>query len=217
MALHGGAEPVSELPAIARARRRPPVRRPKSGGRPFTSGRPSKTPRRPNSNGSSRRRSPSCRSPTARCCCSSASRACGPADAAVVCGVSSGGAAPAAQPRSGDAGAAARGRPPPDGGDSARGDPMNHDDLDAPDLRSLASLPSLAPSDIRQRRVRSRCHAALARAASPRDRIGAASPRRGAGCSGRHLSGGGADGSGSARLRSVDSQASPAATSSSRS
>jgi len=40
---------------------------------------------------------------------------------------------------------------------------MNHDDLDAPDLRSLASLPSLAPSDIGQRRVRSRCHAALAR------------------------------------------------------
>jgi hypothetical protein len=44
---------------------------------------------------------------------------------------------------------------------------MNHDDLDAPDLRSLASLPSLAPSDIRQLRVRSRCHAALARERRP--------------------------------------------------
>lgn len=40
---------------------------------------------------------------------------------------------------------------------------MNQDDLDAPDLRSLASLPSLAPSNARQQRVRSRCHAALAR------------------------------------------------------
>ena len=39
---------------------------------------------------------------------------------------------------------------------------MNDDARDAPDLRTLASLPLLAPSNARQRRVRARCHAALA-------------------------------------------------------
>ena len=43
---------------------------------------------------------------------------------------------------------------------------MNDDAGNAPDLRTLASLPLLAPSNARQGRVQARCHAALAHARS---------------------------------------------------
>ena len=78
MALHGGAQPVSELPPIADAgRRRIGPMRPTAGRPRPCSGRPSRRPRPPSSNGSSRPRWPSCRCSTAKCCCSSASRVSG--------------------------------------------------------------------------------------------------------------------------------------------